>query len=169
MEYLKILDSAQRSFGQKESYTIVFIAGGIGYMHQEDDNIVCTMEDLIFIKPGNKVKLEYRKNKYPLEVYVLYIGGELLRKLSDEETRLDEAFDFVPYQVKIVHSETESAMLIKNISKKLYSMNNELPKFAYQKKLSIPNQKNSRLEMDDRRFQPHHIPNGHNHNYTLGQ
>ena len=47
MEYLKILDSAQRSFGQKESYTIVFIAGGIGYMHQEDDNIVCTMEDLI--------------------------------------------------------------------------------------------------------------------------
>lgn len=118
MEYLKILDSAQRSFGQKESYTIVFIAGGIGYMHQEDDNIVCTMEDLIFIKPGNKVKLEYRKNKYPLEVYVLYIGGELLRKLSDEETRLDEAFDFVPYQVKIVHSETESAMLIKNISKK---------------------------------------------------
>lgn len=131
MEYLKILDSAQRSFGQKESYTIVFIAGGIGYMHQEDDNIVCTMEDLIFIKPGNKVKLEYRKNKYPLEVYVLYIGGELLRKLSDEETRLDEAFDFVPYQVKIVHSETESAMLIKNISKKLYSMNNEPPKFAH--------------------------------------
>ena len=46
-------------------------------MHQEDDNIVCTMEDLIFIKPGNKVKLEYRKNKYPLEVYVLYIGEEL--------------------------------------------------------------------------------------------
>ena len=40
---------------------------------------------------------------------------------------------------------------------------------TYQKKLSIPNQKNSRLEMDDRRFQPHHIPNGHNHNYTLGQ
>lgn len=118
MEYLKILDSAQRSFGQKNIYTIVFIAGGIGYMHQEDDNIVCTMEDLIFIKPGNKVKLEYRKNKYPLEVYVLYIGGELLRKLSDEETRLDEAFDFVPYQVKIVHSETESAMLIKEYIKK---------------------------------------------------
>ena len=46
MEYLKILDSAQRSFGQKKIYTIVFIAGGIGYMHQEDDNIVCTMEDL---------------------------------------------------------------------------------------------------------------------------
>ena len=138
MEYLKILDSTQRSFGQKKSYTIVFIAGGIGYMHQEDDNIVCTMEDLIFIKPGNKVKLEYRKNKYPLEVYVLYIGEELLRKLSDEETRLDEAFDFVPYQVKIVHSESESAMLIKNISKKLYSMNNEPPKFArslYEKSL----------------------------------
>ena len=38
MEYLKILDSTQRSFGQKKSYTIVFIAGGIGYMHQEDDN-----------------------------------------------------------------------------------------------------------------------------------
>ena len=88
MEYLKILDSAQRSFGQKESYTIVFIAGGIGYMHQEDDNIVCTMEDLIFIKPGNKVKLEYRKNKYPLEVYVLYIGGNCQMKKQDLMKRL---------------------------------------------------------------------------------
>ena len=56
----------------------------------------------------------------------------------DEKTRLDEAFDFVPYQVKIVHSESESAMLIKNISKKLYSMNTEPPKFArslYEKSL----------------------------------
>ena len=112
MEYLKILDSAQRSFGQKKIYTIVFIAGGIGYMHQEDDNIVCTMEDLIFIKPGNKVKLEYRKNKYPLEVYVLYIGGELLRKLSDEETRLDEAFDFVPYQAIIVSESSKHLHIV---------------------------------------------------------
>ena len=138
MEYLKIVDSTKRSFGQMKSYTIVFVAGGTGYMHQEDENIVCTMADLIFIKPGNKVKFEYRKNKYPLEVYVLYIGGELLRELSDEKTRLDEAFDFVPYQVKIVHSESESAMLIKNISKKLYSMNTEPPKFArslYEKSL----------------------------------
>ena len=129
MEYLKIVDSTKRSFGQMKSYTIVFVAGGTGYMHQEDENIVCTMADLIFIKPGNKVKLE---------VYVLYIGGELLRELSDEKTRLDEAFDFVPYQVKIVHSESESAMLIKNISKKLYSMNTEPPKFArslYEKSL----------------------------------
>ncbi len=45
----------------------------------------------------------------------------LLQSLSDENTRLDEAFDIVPFQVKTVHSESESAMLIKNISKKLYS------------------------------------------------
>ena len=62
------------------------------------------MEDLIFIKPGNKVKIEYRKNKYPLELYVLYVGTELLQSLSDENTRLDEAFDIVPFQVKTVHS-----------------------------------------------------------------
>ena len=48
-----------------------------------------------------------------------------MRNLSDENTRLDEAFDVVPFQVKTVHSESESAMLIKNISKKLYAMNNE--------------------------------------------
>ena len=80
------------------------------------------MEDLIFIKPGNKVKIEYRRNKYPLELYVLYVGTELLQSLSDENTRLDEAFDIVPFQVKTVHSESESAMLIKNISKKLFWM-----------------------------------------------
>ena len=70
------------------------------------------MEDLIIIKPGNKVKIEYRRNKYPLELYVLYVGTELLQSLSDENTRLDEAFDIVPFQVKTVHSESESAMLI---------------------------------------------------------
>ncbi len=39
------------------------------------------MEDLIFIKPGNKVKIEYRKNKYPLELYVLYVGTEFIAEL----------------------------------------------------------------------------------------
>ena len=83
MEYVKIEESEQRSFGQKKSHTIIFVAGGRGYLHQENEKIVCTMEDLIFIKPGNKVKLEYRKNKYPLELYVLYVGKELIRSLSD--------------------------------------------------------------------------------------
>ena len=131
MEYIKIEDSGQRSFGQKKNHTIIFVTGGMGYLRQENEKAVCTMEDLIFIKPGNKVKIEYRKNKYPLELYVLYVGTELLQSLSDENTRLDEAFDIVPFQVKTVHSESESAMLIKNISKKLYSMLKESPKFAH--------------------------------------
>ena len=115
MEYIKIEDSGQRSFGQKKNHTIIFVTGGMGYLRQENEKAVCTMEDLIFIKPGNKVKIEYRRNKYPLELYVLYVGTELLQSLSDENTRLDEA----------------SAMLIKNISKKLYSMLKESPKFAH--------------------------------------
>ena len=131
MEYIKIEDSGQRSFGQKKNHTIIFVTGGMGYLRQENEKAVCTMEDLIFIKPGNKVKIEDRKNKYPLELYVLYVGTELLQSLSDENTRLDEAFDIVPFQVKTVHSESESAMLIKNISKKLYSMLKESPKFAH--------------------------------------
>ena len=122
MEYIKIEDSGQRSFGQKKNHTIIFVTGGMGYLRQENEKAVCTMEDLIFIKPDNKVKIEYRKNKYPLELYVLYVGTELLQSLSDENTRLDEAFDIVPFQVKTVHSESESAMLIKNISKKLFWM-----------------------------------------------
>ena len=93
MEYIKIEDSGQRSFGQKKNHTIIFVTGGMGYLRQENEKAVCTMEDLIFIKPGNKVKIEYRRNKYPLELYVLYVGTELLQSLSDENTRLDEAFD----------------------------------------------------------------------------
>ena len=90
MEYVKIEDSGKRSFGQKKNHTIIFVTGGRGYLYQEEEKDVCTMEDLIFIKPGNKVNLEYRKNKYPLELYVLYVGTELLRSLSDENTKLDE-------------------------------------------------------------------------------
>ena len=70
-------------------------------MHQEDDNIVCTMEDLIFIKPGNKVKIEYRKNKYPLELYVLYIGEQsFLRSLSDEKQDLMKHLILFPYRLR---------------------------------------------------------------------
>ena len=79
---MKIEDSGQRSFGQKKSHTIIFVTGGIGISASgKGKRIVCTMEDLIFIKPGNKVKLEYRKNKYPLEVYVLYVGNRVVEKL----------------------------------------------------------------------------------------
>ena len=41
---------------------------------QRNGNEVCTMEDLIFIKPGNRIKLEYRKNKYPLELYFFMLA-----------------------------------------------------------------------------------------------
>ena len=54
MEYIKIEDSGQRSFGQKKNHTIIFVTGGMGYLRQENEKAVCTMEDLIFIKPGNK-------------------------------------------------------------------------------------------------------------------
>ena len=150
MEYIKIEDSGQRSFGQKKNHTIIFVTGGMGYLRQENEKAVCTMEDLIFIKPGNKVKIEYRRNKYPLELYVLYVGTELLQSLSDENTRLDEAFDIVPFQVKTVHSESESAMLIKNISKKLYSMLKESPKFASVKEdVQLKLNKKKHVVMDD--------------------
>ena len=61
MEYIKIEDSGQRSFGQKKNHTIIFVTGGMGYLRQENEKAVCTMEDLIFIKPDNKVKIEYQK------------------------------------------------------------------------------------------------------------
>ena len=79
MEYIKIEDSGQRSFGQKKNHTIIFVTGGMGYLRQENEKAVCTMEDLIFIKPGNKVKIEYRKNKYPLELCGNRVIAELIR------------------------------------------------------------------------------------------
>ena len=131
MEHVKIVESGQRSFGQINRHTIIFVVGGVSYLQAEERNEVCTMEDLIFIKPGNRIKLEYRKNKYPLELYVLYVGADLLKTLSDEHTDLNAAFDVVPFQVKMVHAESEAAMLIKNISKKLYAMAKEEQKFAH--------------------------------------
>lgn len=131
MEYVKIVESGQRSFGQNNRHTIIFVVGGVSYLQAEEKHEVCMMEDLIFIKPGNRIKLEYRKNKYPLELYVLYIGSDLLQVLSDEHTDLNASFDVVPFQVKMVHAESEGAMLIKNISKKLYAMATEEQKFAH--------------------------------------
>lgn len=131
MEYVKSVESGQRSFGQNNRHTIIFVVGGVSYLQAEEKHEVCMMEDLIFIKPGNRIKLEYRKNKYPLELYVLYIGSDLLQVLSDEHTDLNASFDVVPFQVKMVHAESEGAMLIKNISKKLYAMATEEQKFAH--------------------------------------
>lgn len=81
MEYIKIEDSGQRSFGQKKNHTIIFVTGGMGYLRQENEKAVCTMEDLIFIKPGNKVKIEYRKNKYPLETICALCGNRVIAEL----------------------------------------------------------------------------------------
>ena len=131
MERVKMQESGARSFGKKNQYTIMFVAGGTGYYEVDGEKRSCSMEEIIFIKPGSRIKIEYRKNKYPLELHVLYIGAETLKNLSDEHTSLEAAFYVVPFEVKAVHAESESAMLIKSISKKLYSMPEEEGEFAH--------------------------------------
>ena len=132
MEQIKSEESGQRTFGRKNRYTILFIASGSGCLITDEEKCVCTMENIIFIKPGNKVKFEYRKNKFPLEIQVLYIDSETLMELSDEQTNLEAAFYVVPFCVKTVHVESETAMLIKSIAKKLFTMPDESGEFAHE-------------------------------------
>ena len=81
MEYIKIEDSGQRSFGQKKNHTIIFVTGGMGYLRQENEKAVCTMEDLIFIKPDNKVKIGISKKQISVRTICALCGNRVIAEL----------------------------------------------------------------------------------------
>lgn len=115
----------KRQFVAGRYYVILYISRGTCYFDVEGEMKFCGTEDVLLIKPGEKTEMNFRGGRYQLQILELRVLPEYLRELSDEETDLEKGFLFVPYRVTVVHADSETSMLIKNIAMKLSNMVND--------------------------------------------
>ena len=112
-----------------EYYKILFILSGNCYVKLNNKYQLCKNNTIILISPNNKIDIE-SKQKQPLIIYELAITIELLHKLSDDNIDLVKSFKTVPFECKVIDSNTESNMLIKSILKKLINIEEEIHEFG---------------------------------------
>lgn len=119
------LEASERQFAAGKYYVILYISRGTVYFDIDGEIKLCSTEDVIILKPDEKTTMHFRGGRYQLQILELRVLPEFLRELSDEKTKLEEGFDFVPFKVTVVHAGSEESMLIKNIALKLSTMEQE--------------------------------------------
>lgn len=119
------LEATERQFAAGKYYMILYVSRGTSYFEMDGEMKLCSTEDVIILKPGEKTTMHFRGGRYQLQILELRVLPEFLRELSDEETKLEEGFGFVPFKVTVIHADSEASMLIKNIALKLSDMQEE--------------------------------------------
>ncbi len=118
-------EEAERLFSAGSHYMLFYIGRGSCYFTIDGKKKLCGAQEVVILKPGEQTKLYFKGGKYPLQVLRLGVPPELLRELSDEETRLLEAFEFVPFRVTAAHTDSEASMLMRNLAMKLHELQGE--------------------------------------------
>lgn len=119
------LEATERQFAAGKYYMLLYVSRGTSYFEMDGEMKLCSTEDVIILKPGEKSTMRFRGGRYQLQILELRVLPEFLRELSDEETKLEEGFGFVPFKVTVIHADSEASMLIKNIALKLSDMQEE--------------------------------------------
>lgn len=131
-------ESTSRHFSSGKYYLILYIAKGTCHFKVDDEWKYCSTEDMVVIKPGNKTSMTFRGGRHQLEILELRVLPEYLETLSDESTNLLEAFQFVPYEIRVLRVGSNLSMLIKNITLNLVAISFDDKEFGnhlYEKNL----------------------------------
>lgn len=131
-------ESTSRHFSSGKYYLILYIAKGTCHFKVDDEWKYCSTEDMVVIKPGNRTSTTFRGGRHQLEILELRVLPEYLETLSDESTNLLEAFQFVPYEIRVLRVGSNLSMLIKNITLNLVAISFDDKEFGnhlYEKNL----------------------------------
>ncbi len=116
---------ADRLFSAGSYYMLFYIGRGSCYFTIDGKKKLCGAQEVVILKPGEQTRLYFKGGKYPLQVLRLGVLPELLRELSDEETRLVDGFEFVPFRVTAAHTDSGASMLMRNLAMKLEELQAE--------------------------------------------
>lgn len=131
-------EPTSRHFSSGIYYLILYIAKGTCHFKVDDEWKYCSTEDMVVINPGNKTSMTFRGGRHQLEILELRVLPEYLETLSDESTNLLEAFQFVPYEIRVLRVGSNLSMLIKNITLNLVAISFDDKEFGnhlYEKNL----------------------------------
>lgn len=124
--------TTNRGFSSGKYYQILLIGKGECYFHLNENWQYCNAEAAVFLKPGEKIQMNYHHNKYPLELLSIQILPEYLKELSDETCDLEKNFSFIPVPKTMIHLDTRDTTLIKNVTKTIIVLSRTENDFGYQ-------------------------------------
>ena len=125
-------EAATRQFSSGKYYMYLYISKGTCHFKTQGDWHFCSTEAMILLKPGEKISLRFRGGRHQLELLELKIFPEYLATLSDDNTNLLSAFEFVPYKTAIIHARSNLSMLIKNITLNLIDLPNTETEYGHE-------------------------------------
>lgn len=111
-------------------YYILIVTTGSCMCHWEDHSQLCTPDNMIVIKPGVHVYLDYAGGKYPLEILQIGFSPAILETLSNDDVDLEASFNVVPYTCIVIRATSQLTMLIKTLAQNLIIIPNNPEKFA---------------------------------------
>jgi len=120
-----------RRFSSGEYYEILLIAKGNCQFELNENWMYCNTETAVFLKPGEKVKMDYHHNKHPLELLTIRVLPEYLQALSDETCDLEKNFSFVPVPKTMIHLDTRDTTLIKNVTRTILTLSQKSAEFGH--------------------------------------
>lgn len=123
--------TASHSFSSGKQYQILLISKGKCHFEFDNDMVSCNTETAIFMKPGQKITMQYSHTKYPLELLSIRVFPEYLEELSDDTCNLGKGFDFIPVSISMVHLETRNTTLLKNITKTILALSSTENDFGH--------------------------------------
>lgn len=132
IQQITFTKTTSRNFSSGKYYQILLIGKGDCYFEFDENWIYCNTETAIFLKPGEKIALNYHRNKYPLEILTIRILPEYLKELSDETCDLEKNFSFIPLSKTMIHLDTRDTTLIKNVTKTIIVLSRTENDFGYQ-------------------------------------
>ena len=124
-------EAGKKQFSSGKYYMILYVSKGTGHFHIDDSWRFCSAEDMVFLKPGEKISFRARKDRHPTELLQLRILPDLLVELSDEKTNLLASFQFAPQNISVIRARSNLSMLIKNITLTLLDMTQDSSEFGH--------------------------------------
>ena len=138
IQEINFTKTTNRNFTSGKYYQILLISKGNCYFEFDHNFIHCNTETAIFLKPEQKIAMNYHHNKYPLELLSIRILPSYLDVLSDETCDLERGFSFIPLSKAMIHLDTRDTTLIKNITKTtmgLLESSNDFGQLLYRKNM----------------------------------
>lgn len=120
-----------KKLSSKDFYVIILISKGSCYFELDQGVANCNTETALLLKPNSYISMEYRNEKKPLELFLIYLQPTLLVELSDDTCDLSHGFSFIPLEKAMIHLDTRDTTLIKNITKTILLLQEESSNFGH--------------------------------------
>ncbi len=132
IQQINFSKTTTRNFSSGKYYQILLIGRGDCYFELNENWAYCNTETALFLKPGEKIAMNYRHSKYSLELLSIQILPDYLKELSDETCDLEKNFSFIPVPKAMIHLDTRDTTLIKNVTKTIMALSRTENDFGHQ-------------------------------------